>query len=145
MILDEKFSQDYPVNSGFPQCSILGATLFLLYINDFPGDFICDIAIYADDTTLYYKPDQASDLLKQQKMASELESVLRDTVDWGRKWLVGSNADKNLLVQIALIGIHSMLDSTATTRHGFTRKRNTKRLRHTENLFRKNLQLKHVC
>ena len=31
---------------------------------------------------------------------------------------------------------------TATTRLGVTRKRNTERLRHTGNLFRKNLQLK---
>ena len=33
---------------------------FLLYINDLPDDVICDIAIYADDTTLYFKCDQAS-------------------------------------------------------------------------------------
>ena len=44
-----------------------------------------------------------------------------------------------------LIGIHSIQSWTATTRHGVTRKRNTKRLRHTGNLFRKNLQLKDVC
>ena len=43
-----------------------------------------------------------------------------------------------------LIGIHSMQGWTATTRHGVTRKRNTKRLKHTGNLFRKNLQLKDV-
>ena len=41
---------------------ILGPTLFLLYINDLPDDVICDIAICADDTTLYSKCDQASDL-----------------------------------------------------------------------------------
>ena len=35
---------------------------FLLYINDLPDDVICDIAIYGDDTTLYSKFDQASDL-----------------------------------------------------------------------------------
>ena len=29
--------------------------LFLLYINDFPDDFIYNIATYADDTTLYSK------------------------------------------------------------------------------------------
>ena len=43
--------------------------------------------------------------------------------------------------QCILIGIYSMQDQKATTRHGVTRKRSTKRLKHTGNLFRKNLQL----
>ena len=71
--------------------SILGPTPFLLYINDLPDDVICDIAIYNDDTTLYSECDQASDLLQQLEMASELESDLRETVDWSRKWLVDFN------------------------------------------------------
>ena len=37
-----------------------------------------------------------------------------------------------------------MQDWTATTRHGVTRKISIKRLEHTGNLFRKNLQLKDV-
>ena len=53
VILDGKSSQEYPVNAGVSQGSILGSTLFLLYINDLPDDVICNIAIYADDTTLY--------------------------------------------------------------------------------------------
>ena len=37
---------------------------------------ICNIAIYADDTTLYSKSDQASDLWWQQlELASEFEYV----------------------------------------------------------------------
>ena len=36
--------------------------LFLLYINDLPDDVIYNIAIYADDTALYSKCGQASDL-----------------------------------------------------------------------------------
>ena len=86
MVLDGKSSQEYPVNAGVPQGSILGPTLFLLYIYDLPDDVICDIAIYADDTTLYSKCDWAYDLWQQLELVSELESDLRDTVDWGKKW-----------------------------------------------------------
>ena len=98
VVLDRKSSQEYPVNAGVPQGSILGPTLFLLYINDLPDDVICNIAIFADDTTLYSKCDQASDLWQQLELASELESDLRDTVDWCRKWLVDFNSGKTQLV-----------------------------------------------
>ena len=82
---------------GVLQGSILGLTLFLPYINDLPDD-ICDIAIYADDTTLYSKCNRASDLWQQLELASELKSDLRDTVDWGKKWLTDFNAGKTQLV-----------------------------------------------
>ena len=98
MVLDGKLSQEYPVNAGVPQGSILGPTLFLLYINDLPDDVICNIAIYADDSTLYSKCDQASDMWQQLKLASELESDLQDTLDWGKRWLVDFNAGKTQLV-----------------------------------------------
>ena len=61
-ILGGKSSQEYPVNAGLPPGSILSPTIFLPYNNDLPDDVICDTAIYADDTTLYSKTDQASDL-----------------------------------------------------------------------------------
>ena len=98
VVLDGKSSQEYPVNAGVPQGSILGPTLFLLYINDLPNNVICNIAIYADDTTLYSECDQASDLWQQLELVYELESDLRDAADWGRKWLVDCNAGKTQLV-----------------------------------------------
>ena len=74
-VLDGKSTQEYPINAG----------VFLLHIK-YLSDVICNIAIYADDdTTLYCKCDQASDLWQQLELAFELESGIRDTADLGRK------------------------------------------------------------
>ena len=54
--------------------------------------------VCADDTTLYSKCDQASDLYQQLELASEIESALCDSVDWSRNWLVDFNAGKTQLV-----------------------------------------------
>ena len=94
MVLDGKSSQEYPVNNGVPQGSILDPARFVLYINDLPENALCDIAIYADDTTLCSKCDRASDLWQQLELASEIESDVQNTVDWGKKWLVDFNARK---------------------------------------------------
>ena len=67
------------MSNWVPKSSILGPALFLLYINDLPDDVLCDIAIYADDTTLCSKCDEASDLWQQLELASVRESDLRDT------------------------------------------------------------------
>ena len=72
-----KSSQEFPVNVGVPW-----SYTFLTYIIDLPDDVICYIAIYADDSTLYSKSDQASDLWRQLELVSELESDLRDTGLW---------------------------------------------------------------
>ena len=92
-----KSSQEYPVNAGVPQGSILGSTMFLLHINDLPDDVFCNITVYADDTTLCSKCDQASDLWQQLELASELASDLPDTMEWGKKGLVAFNAGKTQL------------------------------------------------
>ena len=104
MVLDRKSSQEYLVNARVHQGSILGPTLFLLYINDLSNYVICNIAIYANDTTLYSKCDKASDLWQELELTSELESYLQGTLYWGRKWLVDFNAGK-----ISWFGLTSLI------------------------------------
>ena len=48
------------VDGGVPQALILGPTLFLFYIDDFPDAVICIVAICVDDT-LYSKCDELFD------------------------------------------------------------------------------------
>ena len=51
MILDGNVLQQCPVNAGVPQGSILFPTFFLLHITNLPGDIVCNIAIYTNNTT----------------------------------------------------------------------------------------------
>ena len=57
-------------------CLMCVGNLLKMPVNDLPDDVVCDIAIYADDTTLYSKFDWASDLWQQLELASELKSDL---------------------------------------------------------------------
>ena len=112
MVLDGKSSQDYPVNAGIPQGSILGPAPFILYINDLPDDVICNIAIYTDDTSLYSKCNQASDHWQQLELDCELESDLRGTLDWGRKWHVNFSDGKTQLVSSNTDAIDLKMDGS---------------------------------
>ena len=115
MVLDGKFSWEYPVSVGVPQGSNLDPTLFILYINYLPDEVLCNFTIYADDTTLYLKSDQTSDLWQQLELAFELKSDLWDTEDWDRKWfqlvyigqLISSfdQSNKNGAVEVKWIGL----------------------------------------
>ena len=101
VVLDGKCSQEYPVYAGVPQGFMLDPTLFLLHIDNMTFLMMLSVillSMQADDTTLYSKCDQASDLCQQLGLASQLASDLQDTVDWGRKKLVSFNSGKTQLV-----------------------------------------------
>ena len=112
MVLDGKSSQDYPVKAGIPRGSILGPAPFLLYMNDLPDDVVCNIAIYTDDTSLYSKCDQASDHWQQLELDCELESDLRGTLDWGKKWHANFNDGKTQLVSSSTGAIDVKMDGS---------------------------------
>ena len=81
--------------TGVSQGSILSSTVLQIYINDLSDYVICNISIYADNTTLYSKFDQASDLWQQLELVFKLENLICETL-WNRAWgeLLGSMLEK---------------------------------------------------
>ena len=71
VVLEGTTSDKLSINADVPQGSILGPTLFLLYINDLPDKLQSDIHVFADDTTLshstLFKSQCESSLLLQGK------------------------------------------------------------------------------
>ena len=59
---------------------------------------------------LYSKCDQTSNPWLQLELASELESDLRDIVDWDRKWLDDFNAGKTQMVSFERINNTGAID-----------------------------------
>lgn len=80
----------YPVSSGVPQGSVLGPTLFIIYINDVV-DIFADLDVtsklYADDVKLYSKFRSNSDLLS-------LDSALLRLISWASTWQLNIATDK---------------------------------------------------
>ena len=46
------YSKACSITCGFPQCSILGLLLFLIYVNDMKAEVKCKLILYADDSAL---------------------------------------------------------------------------------------------
>ena len=61
VVLRRKSCHGCPVNTGVPQCSILGSAFFRLYINDLPDYVIFNIAVSTDDISLHCKCDLVSE------------------------------------------------------------------------------------
>ena len=55
----------YPIKAGISQSTTLANTFFLFYIGDLHEDVTCNVTIYTDDTTLYFKYDWASNIRSQ--------------------------------------------------------------------------------
>lgn len=70
-----KYSKEETVKCGVPQGSILGAILFMLYINDLPEYVAGDVILYADDTSF---------LLRGAK--EEIATQKRISLDSMKKW-----------------------------------------------------------
>ena len=89
-----KSSEWGQVISGVPQGSVLGPTLFLIFINDL--DVAAEITgalvkKFADDTKCYMVTETEQDKIRFQTMLSNLES-------WGNDWQMLFNMDKSHVI-----------------------------------------------
>ena len=82
-----------PVTSGVPQGSVLGPTLFLLYINDIVDVTKSELRLFADDTVLYraIKSDHDHQILQED---------LHNLTKWASDWQMDFNASKCHLLRI---------------------------------------------
>ena len=81
------------VNSGVPQGSVLGPTLFLIYINDLPSSVEhSSIMMYADDTKIWssYRRDEVS----------LLQLDLDHVRNWMMKWQLKLNVEKSSILYL---------------------------------------------
>lgn len=84
VVINNSYSDWSMVSSGIPQGSVLGPILFLVFINDLPGDIISKIKIFADDTKIY------NSCRNHMLLQSDLDRLVR----WSQYWLLPFNIDK---------------------------------------------------
>jgi len=87
VILDGTSSSSLPVTSGVPQGSVLGPTLFLIYINDLPEAIDCSVSLFADDTLMYQTVNNSLDETRFQNNIDSLHQ-------WALRWGMEFNASK---------------------------------------------------
>ncbi|BHF83989.1 hypothetical protein SprV_0902713900 [Sparganum proliferum] len=86
-------SSEVSVVSGVPQGSVLGPTLFIVFINDCVKDLDCDAILFADDIKLWKVIHHVAD-------ADHLQANLNRLEDWSKRWLRPINIGKCNFLQL---------------------------------------------
>ena len=82
-----------PVLSGVPQGSVIGPSLFLIYINDLPEYVDSTVHLFADDTVMYLTVHNEDHCAQLQRDINQLEI-------WENHWSMNFNPDKCELLRI---------------------------------------------
>ena len=92
VVVQNSVSSYRTVNAGVPQGSVLGPTLFLIYINDIVSNILSIIKLFADDTNMYLSLNDH--ILRTATLNSDLQRINM----WSITWKVTFNSVKTDLV-----------------------------------------------
>ena len=87
VVIEGATSRASSVTSGVPQGTVLGPTLFLLYINDLPEVTTSTTRLFADDCMLYREINSSAD---SKMLQNDLDALQR----WENTWLMSFNPSK---------------------------------------------------
>ena len=87
VVVEGQKSQSVDVESGVPQGSVLGPSLFLFYINDIPTGIDSTVRLFADDTVVYLT-------ISSDKDCSVLQADLAKLQEWETRWKMAFHPDK---------------------------------------------------
>lgn len=93
VVVNGTHSKWSPVISGVPQGSVLGPTLFLLYINDIASEVDSTLRLFADDSILYKEINSMDDQIT-------LQNDLQKVFSWADRWQMSFNASKCQYLQV---------------------------------------------
>ncbi|BHF63234.1 hypothetical protein SprV_0200622600 [Sparganum proliferum] len=86
-------STEVTVESGVPQGSVLGPTLFIIYVNDCVSELDCGVAMFADDIKLWSVIRTADD-------EEHLQANLNRLQQWSKDWLLPFNEKKCNILRV---------------------------------------------
>lgn len=96
VVLSGQVSDWVCVPSGVPQGSILGPSLFLMYVNEIPNCFrSSNCLLYADDVKIFKNISNVNDCV-------QLQSDLDAFCDWCSKWKMTLNINKCFFINFSL-------------------------------------------
>ena len=90
--IEGALSSPHPIRAGVPQGSVLSPLIFSLYTSDIPKSKTVKLALFADDTAIYYSGTNTANI------ARNLQTQANALGKWFRKWRIEVNPDKSQAV-----------------------------------------------